>query len=231
MSVQSEIDRLNGVKREITSILDENGTVVPPDSKLDVYPELFRQALSGSTGGYTGPLNLTGFQPDPDYSFPPAMKLDLTDEQYDAVMNSFQNGFPIRVEGFYLVYPISDASDFPEFGAVPTSGLTVSLWINGREKYARFIVATVISPPAIGDLVFSALDDPIQVDAAQYKFAFDERAVVEVGYPTLNDERIIMAADSKRGSEYIFASSSYRLTIDYDMGVARLSLIENSNGS
>ena len=50
MSVQTELNRLQGAKTDLKAVLTQNGVTVPAGSTLDEYPALFSAALqNGST--------------------------------------------------------------------------------------------------------------------------------------------------------------------------------------
>lgn len=62
MSVQTELNRLQGAKTELKAVLNQNGVTVPAGSTLDEYPALFATVLqNGSAYLYKAAFALDGW--------------------------------------------------------------------------------------------------------------------------------------------------------------------------
>ena len=181
------------------------------------------------SGGTTEPLNLTGFQPDPDDPTGMTMTLQLTDEQYASVVSCQNDGTPIYIEGAFLVYPIGRTSESPDFSSVPTSpGGYYRLYVNLDSKLASFYPFIPLSVSAQDAGIFPSLDTPKQDTSSVYEYGFNNNMPIYVYYPSLvGGEKIILYPDSHPTSTtYVFSNSTYHLTFDTSASTATLSLID-----
>lgn len=181
------------------------------------------------SGGTTEPLNLTGFQPDPDDPTGMTMTLQLTDEQYASVVSCQNDGTPIYIEGAFLVYPIGRTSESPDFSSVPTSpGSYYRLYVNLDSKLASFYPFIPLSVSAQDAGIFPSLDTPKQDTSSVYEYGFNNNMPIYVYYPSLvGGEKIILYPDSHPTSTtYVFSNSTYHLTFDTSASTATLSLID-----